>query len=416
MDKIYSIDKKGKIRVFQGEVSLSGPATPNTASIFTKTGLLDGKLTEKKTVIVNGKQGRSVNEQAQFELDSLYNEKLDEGYKSWDRLLTRLEWTKTLSNTEVINWNLREEHSQSVIEIFSKLNITYNTNRYWLPLPMLAEKWKEKKKSVKYPVLVQPKLNGVRCIAVWSQEDNSVILLSRGGQKYIVPQIAAILDPYLRNTVLQLDGELYKHGVPLQVIAGIVKLEDESQFKRKDIVEYHIYDLAMPSLSQVARLDILQHLVLSISNPFIHYVKTYQTDKEEHVQTFHNEFVANGYEGAIVRDMQAMYQFGFRDSCLLKVKEFFDEEFEIIGGETDDVGSIDSFIFVLRNNVNELTFGARPTGTREDKAIWKANLASYIGKKATVRFQERTVDGLPHQAHVRHKDTTILIEAIRDYE
>lgn len=408
MKELYAIDKKGKIRVFQVDIVLAGPSQPNTAYIKSATGLLGGELAVKTTTVAQGKQGRSVNEQAQFQADALYLEKVDEGYKSLHQLEQRYCEIRGFSYP-----NPNHSPELKVKAIYDNLNITYNTNSMWLPLPMLAEKWKDKKKSVKYPVLVQPKLNGVRCIAVW--ENGEVVLLSRGGKKYIMPHISkALMKHFAGNPNTQFDGELYKHGTPLQYIAGIAKLEDEAQFDRKLAIQYHVYDLAMPTVKQAGRMFALS--AYDLGKDYIHYVDTYTANSEQEVKEFHDKFVDQGYEGAIVRDPDATYQFGFRDQCLLKVKEFIDEEFEITGCEIDPHKGIESFVFVLKNNINDLTFKARPTGTLEEKEIWRVGNRNFIGKKATIRYQERTQDGLPHQAHVRHKDTPMLIEAIRDYE
>lgn len=422
MRTLYSIDKKGKIRVFKGEVGLVGPTLPNTAVVHTYSGLLNGELIHRLTHVVKGKQGRTINQQAQFDLDSLINEKIDEGYKSEDQLLARYE---LLSGTIPF---LTKNDSKYILELFSKCKITYNTNAYWLPLPMLAEKWKQHKAKVTYPVLVQPKLNGVRCIALY--QDQKVLLLSRGGQFYIMPQIQAALTPFFQsNPTVQLDGELYNHGMPLQEIVGRVKVEDPKQFDRKLCIEYWIYDLADDRNIQFSRITRKQ-IWFGDSLDFIkiNSIKSLVTKNainEQEVQNFHNQFVSEGYEGAIVRDPNAFYQFGFRDQCLLKVKEFLDEEFEIIGYEVDPNKGIESFVFILDNNqvTNNgdgtktiKTFKARPTGTLEEKDIWRQNISKYIGQKATVRFQERTKDKLPHQAHVRSKNTIMLMEAIRNYE
>jgi DNA ligase-1 len=282
---------------------------------------------------------------------------------------------------------------------------------------MLAEKWKDKKSKVKYPVIVQPKLNGVRCIALY--KDSKVLLLSRGGGYYIMPHIQAALLPFfISNPNIQLDGELYNHGMPLQKIVGICTLEDEAQFDRKLPIQYWIYDLAIGKSMQTQRFSILYTDFSTLADGVkILKLQTLTANNEKDVDYYHNTWVEAGYEGAIVRDSNAYYQFGFRDSCLLKVKEFQDEEFEIVGCEVDkNKGIGESFTFTLRNNINDLLFNARPTGTIAEKENWFNNIINYMGKKATVRFQERTQDGLPHQAHVRHKDSPLLIEAIRDYE
>lgn len=406
MIELYSIDKKGKIRVFK--VHQDGQNLIQSA-----TGILGGNLTIKNTTISKGKQGRTIPEQVDFEMASLVNEKLDEGYKSTKDLIDRFESTTGTP----LPVDVMAKEKEVITILFDLLHIKFNTNKYWLPLPMLAEKWKDQKKKVKYPAILQPKLNGVRCIAVWSKEEERVKLLSRGGQVYQMPEIElALRDFLMTHQTVQFDGELYKHGMPLQDISGIVRLEDKEQFDRKHKLEYHIYDLAVEDVQQIARTGMMERYVEEIKHNSIIAVPSITVTSEEEVKTYHDAFVATGYEGAMVRDQNGYYMFGFRDTVLIKVKEFIDEEFEIVGSDVDSAKGIESFVFVLKNNINDITFKARPTGTIEDKEIWRQNIDKFIGKKATVRYQERTVNGLPHQGHVRADKTELLIEAIRDYE
>jgi ATP-dependent DNA ligase len=142
----------------------------------------------------------------------------------------------------------------------------------------------------------------------------------------------------------------------------------------------------------------------------IRIVPTEIVHNHEDITESHDHYVSEGYEGAIVRAKYGKYHFGFRDKCLMKVKEFIDEEFIIIGCKITEGKSIgDSFVFELHNNIpnNTLTFFARPKGTAQQKEIWYNDIENIKGLKATVRYQERTPDGLPHQAHV---------VIIRDYE
>lgn len=408
MIRLYAIDKKGKVRVFKG-LAFEDPVEPRYI-VSTDTGILGGNLTNNKIIISKGKQKRSMKEQADFQLQSLVNEKIDEGYKSFEQLLQRFQDTE-VRDFEAWSQLEPQEDVMTVNYLYTTLKIKYNTNSMWLPLPMLAEKWKEKKKSVTYPRLVQPKLNGMRCLSIYEKR---VKLLSRGGQLIKMPHIEEALRPFLEQFPhIQLDGELYRHGMPLQYITGIVKLEDPEQFHRKLPIEYHIYDVAIENMNQATRQVMLS--AYNFNDPSIKIVKTVTTIGEVATKAWHDQFVADGYEGAMVRDPDAFYLFGFRDACLLKMKEFIDEEFEIIGGNVED-GDIKTFVFILKNNIDDQEFRAKPTGTLEDRAVWWDNLAHYIGKKATVRYQERTQGGLPHQAHLRHKDTEILIEAVRDYE
>jgi hypothetical protein len=397
-EKIYSLDKAGGIRVFYGEVV--------GVNITTFSGLLDGKHTKRHKTINSGKQKRTAEQQAEFELDSIYNEKFDDGYKTEEELI-----------------RYTGVHSTDIEEIFQLGKIYYNTNRHWLPLAMLAEKYEDKKEGLTFPRIAQPKLNGVRCLTL--MKDN-VIFSSRGGKIYTLPHLVETFAEYYHKisgasgSSLVFDGELYVHGLPLQTISGIARLEKDPK-GRKDIIEYHIYDIFDLEQLEVSneQRDSARGIILyelNKINPKIKIVDSMYVDSHEEVKLKHDEFVRLGYEGAILRHPNAAYQIGWRDEALIKVKEFIDEEFEIVGCEVDPQIGMGSFIFILQNDQTEDTFGARPTGTIEQKEFWYKNIKKYIGKKGTVRYFERSIDNIPTMGTLRYEKSKCLLEAVRDYE
>jgi len=405
-DSLYSLDKKGKIRVFSLHV------TPNDIGeyvIISASGLLEGKTTTTTTRITQGKAGRNIEEQTKLVADSIYNDKKLEGYKSVNTLKER---------AIALGIDLEENSNDFKLLLksyFKTLGITYNTTPSWLPLPMLASKWKDIKKKVVYPVAVQPKLNGVRCLAQYNTETSEVILSSRGGITYNIFHIKKQLEDYFAiNQNLILDGELYIHGKPLQVISGEVRKEKDCS----PDIEFHVYDVLDTKASQGQRLNDLRIHTLVLKTQFkathIKPVGHYMADDESEVKLYHDDYVSQGYEGAIIRQLEGKYEVSFRSNNLIKVKEFEDEEFELIGCTIDPNKTVaNSFVFILKNNIDDQIFSARPSGTAKQKETWYQN-RDWIGKKATVRFQERSTGGLPIQGHVRDTDSDCLI--IRDYE
>jgi DNA ligase-1 len=415
-EELYSIDKAGKIRKFVCEILDTEDEHSNENSfltIVTATGLLDGKLVSKPTKVSKGYQNRTIRQQAELQANGLINEKKYEGYKTIDMLRERLHHRDFNVTVDNIKW------------VFEKLNITYNTNPDWYPLPMLAEKWKDHKKKVKYPVLVQPKLNGVRCLAFWCDKRNEVLLMSRGGIYYAVPHIALDLRNFLsEHKHIILDGELYKHNVPLQQISGAVRTENDQIDifgGKQNFIEYWVYDHIFKDrhheLQESRERNRKQTMMFFDKiDSKIKNVPTSDAISEEQVITLHNYYTSSGFEGAIVRATDAIYMPGFRDKCLLKVKEFIDEEFNIVSYEYNKDKGPESFVFILRDDDGRI-FKARPTGTLEQKEWWYKNFNLIVGHKATVRYQEKSEDGIPMQGHVRHKDSRILIENIRpDYQ
>jgi DNA ligase-1 len=410
-EELYCIDKAGKIRKFTCEILETEDGEGNSNDflvIVTATGLIDGKLISKPTKVRKAYQNRTIRQQAELEANNLINEKLNEGYKTAAMLRDKLNWDGPTTQFTII-W------------MFERLGITYNTNKDWYPLPMLAEKWKDHKKKVKYPVLVQPKLNGVRCLAFWCDKRNDVVLMSRGGIYYIVPHITLDLKPFLyEHKHIILDGELYKHSVPLQQISGAVRTENDQADMfggKQNFIEYWVYDHIFKDrhheLQESRERNRKQTMMFFDKiDSKIKNVPTSDAISEEQVITLHNYYTSSGFEGAIVRATDAIYMPGFRDKCLLKVKEFIDEEFNIVSYEYNKDKGPESFVFILRDDDGRI-FKARPTGTLEQKESWYRNFNLIVGHKATVRYQEKSEDGIPMQGHVKHKESKILIENIR---
>lgn len=417
LDTLYTLDSKGKVRVFECEVntgmipnkkeSVSASTEYDNVHIITRTGLLGGKLIKKVELVKQGKQKRNTFQQAVNQAKALWEDKLDSGYKTLSQLDQKM-GTTVYSDTQAMTLKL-------AIERIPEFALT---NSNWDYLPMLAHKFKDIK-NPQYPYFAQPKLNGVRMMAKYenTMAPNPIKLCSRGGQYYIVPHISDELESIfskLEDRRIIFDGELYKHGVPLQDISGAARKEvSNNMFASNNWLEYHIYDvidLNKLDLEQKDRTLLLNQITFLVDkNKYIKFVPTIIVNDKEQVQINHDFYIEQGYEGLILRSPNSKYEFNQRSKGLLKVKMYQDEEFTIIGSGYDDNKSLgESFYFELQNNINESTFKSRPTGSISDKVKWATNIEDIIGKKATVRFFERSKDGIPQQNCVQSKLTEVL--------
>jgi ATP-dependent DNA ligase len=400
---LFALDKTGKLRTYTQELDGLNLKTVDAYDAYvlkSKTGLLKGAQKQNVTKITKAARGNTILDQAYVVARKAYNDKLNEGYKTKEMLLS---------------YGLAQGYDEAEIaeltaeQLYKKLKIKYNTDTRWYPLPMLADKYESKKKKVVFPGIVQPKLNGVRCLALWDKDKNELVLVSRGGQSYYIPHLEKQLKPFFQtHPDVILDGEIFCHGKRLQTISGAARKEKDAP----DWLEYHVYDVVSDDSQTQRVLDYSAH-VLAIRGQWkgesIYQVPSYFVKSHEEIKQYHDDFVASGYEGAMYRNPNARYGVSFRVDDLLKIKEFIDEEFEIVGCKTDDSKTIEeSFVFILQNNTNDLYFNARPTGSGEEKRFWHDNIAAFTGFKATVRYQERTADGLPHQGHVRADKTECL--------
>ena len=255
--------------------------------------------------------------------------------------------------------------------------------------PMLAAKLDEKReKKLVFPVTVQPKLNGVRCLA-YNLPDGTVRLMSRGGKDYTLPHISDELKGKIPDNVA-LDGEIYAHGYSLQVLRTFM---DTPQEGTKEL-QLHCYDVtSLPAngcpwpqrhnqLVHFFKKHDLKHSVL-LKSPEVKAVKD--------IKKKHDEFVQDGYEGLILRGHDNEYKLGGRSTSLLKLKSFEDAEYEVTSFAVAKDG-VPTFRCITPEG-NE--FDVRPKGSMEERKALLKIAKKKIGKLLTVRYQELSDDLIP---------------------
>jgi ATP-dependent DNA ligase len=261
-----------------------------------------------------------------------------------------------------------------------------------VPSPMLAHEYQKRGKTFAFPCYTQPKLDGTRCIAVQGKGLFSRLKKSFPHMEHIMEEVNRI--PSVGTLIL--DGELYSDELTFQEIVGLVKRETlkpgDAEKQRK--IKFHVYDIIKPT-DYEDRLEHLRRMFYANHNILNHVVivSTNLCRSEEEMKKQHAEHVANGYEGIMLRNPMGLYKHS-RSVDLLKYKEFFDAEYNVVGfkeGEGLEAGC------VIWNccNADGKEFHCRPRGSREERMELFQQGAAYIGKMLTVRFQELTDEGLP---------------------
>jgi DNA ligase 1 len=270
--------------------------------------------------------------------------------------------------------------------------------------PMLADKWGDRKaKITEAYVHMQPKLDGIRCIAkkdgLWTRNGERIL-----GAPHIHDQLQPLFD---RMPDLILDGELYNHEFKddFNAIVSCVKktkpTEDDLKLSAERI-QYWVYDLPSASGDFEDRFPCLQTIVTGIENIVLTdtlLVATTLVDKHA------SEWIELGYEGAMVR-LPGKYE-NKRSKTLLKWKEFQDEEFTIVDiqeGDGNRSGMAARVVVALRDG---RTFSSGIIGNVEFCKQLLADRDQHIGKLATIVFQHYTPDGVPRFPKFK---------ALRDYE
>ena len=351
-ETLYKLDSKGKVREWRMEIE--------GAKFRTVSGLADGKqvISEWKQTFaknVGRANATTAEEQAVAEVDALYTKRLEGEY-----------------HTEIKN---------------------VDKARFFKP--MLAAKWEDRKAKITYPVMVQPKLDGVRAII------NSDGIWSRAGKKIVaVPHIEEQLAPlFKRFPEIVLDGELYNHDLrdDFNKIISLVRKTKPTEAdlsESADTVEFHTYDFAhYPDLTYFERAKSLRDFVEINSEklPSIVWVQTDSADSESEVDDLFGGYVEQGYEGGIIR-LNGVYQ-QKRSNNLLKRKDFEDAEFEIISVE-EGQGNWSGYAKTLFIRLPDGT--VQQSGLAGNQDYLRQVLAdreAYRGGEATVQYFTKTPDG-----------------------
>lgn len=269
---------------------------------------------------------------------------------------------------------------------------TFNTDAEGNMKPMLAIGFNLKK--VKFPCIVQPKYDGVRCLMI--ERDGKVLLLSRKGKPYNIPHLIKWGEAHKK--FLPLDGELYNHGdLTFQEIVSAVKRQSEITPK----IKYVVYDRPIAGIPNDERLACLHEDFVKISNefrfedikPFVYLSDDNIVYDEETLFAQHDKYVMEGYEGLIIRNEDGLYEFGFRSNNLIKLKKFEDTEFEIVNVVEATGRDAGTAIFVCKCEGGE--FNVKPQGSRELRAQYFNDARNLIGKMVTVQYQGLSDDGIP---------------------
>lgn len=268
--------------------------------------------------------------------------------------------------------------------------------------PMLAHVFEDHQAKVKFPALVQPKLDGMRCIAVI--KNGNVKLFSRT-QKPIntVPHIVKFLEEAFVGQNLVLDGELYNHEFKKDFDSLISILKRDSLHPEHTKAQYHIYDMPSAVGGFDDRFKELHDLPTNTVKSFDHanwpvrIVETVQANDMDHLSQIMSEFIELGYEGAMYRNPDSPYE-GKRSSGLLKMKTFKDEEFKIVDVEEGSgklMGKAGAIWCVTNDPESRKPFKAKMKGSLDSLTDYLINKQKYIGRMLTVKYQDYTPDGIP---------------------
>lgn len=342
------------------------------------------------------------------EIESRIKAKRKEGYKEVSEL-------KDNAPTGFID-------SISLINYLNTYLPKNNTTSDGFVLPMLAKVLKDNKPFAKGNYIGQWKINGVRCIIgaekgidlftpvrlrYWSREGTEWTDKLYWMDSIILPCIKdELLDAMIEEGAC-LDGELYIPGQTVNNINSFVKNEKLPQHQ---LLQYWCYDVLINNMTAANRSDFRRDNINRICYDFTDIIQ-HLNNKSQFVllpdvvvnsidtaTRYRDKFINLGFEGLIIRDADAEYQFGKRNSAMFKYKRVDDGKFKIIDIVPEGVRT-NLCKLVLQNDINDAQFECTLNASHDYQEMVLKDKDTYIGKYAIIEFRERSgVTNVPFHA------------------
>ena len=404
MITLYKRNAAGKPLVWSGE--------EKDGRLEIRYGLVGGTMHVENIVVTK----KNVNE-----LQSRVNAKRKEGYKELSELKDSLS-DDAIKIAENAYTQLND--AKPLIYVLNTYLPKYSTTSEGFVLPMLAKVLEDNKPFEKYGTMLgQWKIDGLRCIigATDKSDDlfNPITLTyhSRTGEDWtnkmcwmneiLLPKISKELLDMMVEEGACLDGELYLPGYSVNDINSFVKNIQLAQHYK---LQYWCYDICCENMSAETRRKFR-------TEQFVVPAIDFKT-KEEHLNNKEqlvilptvdvinldyaifrrNSFIDLGFEGLILRNPSAEYQFGKRNQAMFKFKKVDDGKFIIVDITSEHKRS-DLPLFVCRNDINDELFECsinKPQDVQREMLIHKEK---YIGKYMQVEFRARSgVNQVPFHA------------------
>ena len=255
-------------------------------------------------------------------------------------------------------------------------------------VPMLAFTFEKQGHKIKYPAFVQKKYDGTRMIAIL--KNGTCTLWSRTRKPITsLPHIIAEIEERFVDDII-LDGEAYNHKFKNNFEHIIHLVRQETPDKDHKDVEFHVYDTINGDPFN-KRTALLQNAFTVGKPKFKHLVlaDTLLVQNEAEAIDAFNRFKEEGYEGAILRNSSGLYVHK-RSADLIKIKEFDDAEFKVIGveeGRGKLSGHVGAFVCITETGME---FKAKMSGDTEKLKEYFRKPNACIGKMLTVKYQGLT--------------------------
>lgn len=291
-----------------------------------------------------------------------------------------------------------------------------NTHADGTFIPMLCKTLEDNKPFTKSEYFGEYKIDGERCL-ITAYKDNGLfdnIYLkyhSRHGidwtdkLSYLDEFLIPIIPNYFLNMMIEegiaLDGELYLPGYGINEINSFIKNTELPQHYK---LQFWCYDLAIDSMPAIDRYTTLE----TAFNTKVYNFQSkngHLNNKERFIllPSFNNihciedairqrdYFIDLGFEGLVIRDTKADYQFGGkRNNSMFKFKRIEDGKFLIVDIVPEGIKRKNLPKFICRNDINDELFECTINKKQDIQEEYLINKDKYIGKYMKVEYRARS--------------------------
>jgi len=256
----------------------------------------------------------------------------------------------------------------------------------------LAQKFEKKRLDGKGKVGIEPKLDGIRCFAI--VENGEALLYARSGKLIIN------FDRTIGGELAQLDDGCYDGELMGEDFIALMR---QAYRKEKvdasntylalfDFLPLNEWKTRLPHMSCERRYAELKDKILRDTDyQYLKIVPRYIGKTYEEIKDFHDKFVEQGYEGVMIKDLNAPYKFG-RGPEVMKLKVFNDVDLKIkslLEGSGKYLGKLGAI--VVDHKGTRVQVGS---GFSDDlrEIIWN-DQDDFVGRVVEIKYQEETPDG-----------------------
>ncbi|OQA66347.1 MAG: DNA ligase [Candidatus Diapherotrites archaeon ADurb.Bin253] len=379
--RLEKTNERGGIQSWEVQIS------EDKGMVLTQYGQIGGKMRKDEKSISDwapknvGKKNETTSlQQATFEMIRKARKKVEEGYSIIDGeefLDAGTSKTVVKSNTEI-----------------PKPTLAKNASPYSKDYENSMRKIKAQGK-----VYAQRKLDGNRVLL------NIITGEAYSRKRKLIKSLPHLVECIGNFTKLKeqgvefVDGELFSSELTFNEIQSIIrKSKPESiDFEKAKAIKINVFDYVSEEEQEDRICTLADIRMTGERSKYVNFISSRLIENvdEQKIQDVHDEFVAEGHEGVIIRFVKDGGYQQKRSNSMYKYKNFIDDEFEVVSIYSEKNDSTKLGGITLKDDEGR-EFDARPSCTQEEAEYIFNNQSEFIGKMATVRYQKiDDVSGVP---------------------